>query len=193
MKKDYERFMMLPFNAKDKADKVEINKWMYSAAGISADIIRFYREVTAVAPGASEDSILSGDARNGLLIERDRGPYGPDGTSGPVDFEYQVTGYGENGISLDYRSSAKGYLYYSDTYDRHWRCFVDNKETGIYRANLVFKSIEAPEGSHHVVFLYQPKLFILSLIAYYLTVIAAAAYAAQTGLLRVLPRRRIRG
>jgi hypothetical protein len=53
-------------------------------------------------------------------------------------------------------SSAPAFLLLSDVYYPGWKAFVDQNEVKIDRANLIFRAIEIPAGSHHVRFVYDP-------------------------------------
>ena len=76
--------------------------------------------------------------------------------------------YNPNVLTLTYDSSEEGFLYYSDCYDTYWNAYVDGNSTDLYKANFAFKAIKIPGGKHKVDFIYDPKLFKISLKLYYI-------------------------
>jgi hypothetical protein len=52
--------------------------------------------------------------------------------------------------------AAPGLLVIADTYYPGWRAWVDAQETPIYPANLLFRAVHLPAGTHTVVLRYQP-------------------------------------
>jgi len=73
--------------------------------------------------------------------------------------DVKLISYQANKIVLDYEADKDMFLYVSDTFYPGWKAYVDNKQTGIYRANLAFRAIEVPKGKHTVVFKYVPLSF----------------------------------
>ncbi|MBU1870366.1 MAG: YfhO family protein [Candidatus Omnitrophica bacterium] len=61
-----------------------------------------------------------------------------------------------------------GYLYFGDGYSKHWKAFVDHKSAKIEKTNINFKSVFVPKGNHEAVFIYDPRLFKLSVLLYLL-------------------------
>lgn len=91
-------------------------------------------------------------------------------------FFYKVLDYNPNLLSLEYRASPAGYLYFSDSFDSYWNAYIDGKKTDIYKANVAFKAIKIPQGDHKVSFVYDPKYFRISLWCYYLAFAVCTAY-----------------
>jgi uncharacterized membrane protein YfhO len=69
------------------------------------------------------------------------------------------TSYGPNRVEILYASDRDCFLYLSDTYYPGWRAYVDGGRARIYRANLAFRAIQVPKGTHTVVFRYVPLSF----------------------------------
>lgn len=84
-------------------------------------------------------------------------------------FRYKILDYNPNMISLTYEVNNGGYLFYSDCYDSYWNAYVDDGKVKVYKANVAFKAIKIPAGSHKVVFRYDPRYFRISLWLYYFT------------------------
>lgn len=151
-----------------------ISNKLLAAMGVTEPIIRYY------------PSAVFSD-RNSML--RIFGGYDTDPDilylEGRVDkanaqpgkgFSYDISGYGPNTLSLKYNAQGEGYLYFSDSYDTYWNAYIDGKKTDIYKANVAFKAIRIPSGSHDVRFVYDPKYFAISLWIYYIAFAACAAY-----------------
>jgi hypothetical protein len=86
----------------------------------------------------------------------------------------ELVSYLANKVILEYTADKDMFLYISDTFYPGWKAYVDGRQTGIYRANLAFRAIEAPKGKHTVVFKYIPVSFylgaLLTLIGIFLSV-----------------------
>lgn len=71
----------------------------------------------------------------------------------------RLVSYGANKISLDCTTEGEAFLYVSDAYFPGWKAYVDGKETTIRRANLAFRAVYLPKGTHSVTFIYHPLSF----------------------------------
>jgi hypothetical protein len=60
---------------------------------------------------------------------------------------------------ISYSSKTSGYLVLTDTFYPGWKAYIDSKPAEILRANVLFRCLKVPAGSHRVVFLYQPLSF----------------------------------
>jgi membrane protein YfhO len=98
-------------------------------------------------------------------------------------FSYEVLNYNPNALTVTYDSSEDGFLYYSDCYDTYWNAYIDGEDTDIYKANVAFKAIKIPGGKHKVDFIYDPKLFRISLRLYYICFSVVLVYLV-IGILR---------
>lgn len=67
-----------------------------------------------------------------------------------------ITEYTPNKISMDINTSASGFLVLSEIWYPGWRAYVDGKETEIYKANYILRSIYLKDGKHKVLFVYDP-------------------------------------
>jgi hypothetical protein len=106
------------------------------------------------------------------------------GTPGQGDSEpAEFTIDGDTRVALKVDAKQPGYLILADTYYPGWKAKVDGKETKIHPANVWFRAVAVPAGTHNVEFVYRPK-----------TVIFGALISALAGLLivlgLVLPERR---
>jgi hypothetical protein len=59
--------------------------------------------------------------------------------------------------------NGPGYLVLVDTYDPGWRASVGGRPAPLLRANLAFRGVALPPGTHEVEFLYRPWMIGLGL------------------------------
>lgn len=86
----------------------------------------------------------------------------------------KILGFDPNSMLLEVNPEVDCVLYYSDGFDRSWRAFIDGKESKIYRANMAFKSVILEKGPHIVRFVYDPKLYKITLFCYFAGIFIAA-------------------
>lgn len=79
------------------------------------------------------------------------------------DFTWQVDRYDYSSLELTVSTSRLGYLYWADGYDRYWKATVGDVEVPVLRANINFKAIQLPPGSHRVRFVYDPQWYRISI------------------------------
>jgi hypothetical protein len=85
----------------------------------------------------------------------------------PTDFE--IYSKGENTIHFDKseneevmitaQTDTKGIFILTDTYYPGWKCYVNGKETPIYRVNYCMRGILLEAGKSHIVFKFEPVVF----------------------------------
>ncbi len=73
--------------------------------------------------------------------------------------EASIRSYRPEEVVVDVRAGHDAYLVLSDVYYPGWKAFVDGVETPIERANYLFRGVLVDEGSHTVVFRYEPQSF----------------------------------
>ncbi|HPP06878.1 MAG TPA: YfhO family protein, partial [Syntrophorhabdaceae bacterium] len=76
----------------------------------------------------------------------------------------KILTYKPDRIELKCESIGDSYLYISDTFYTGWKAYIDGKKTDIYKANIAFRAIYVPEGSHTVIFKYMPLSFFVGII-----------------------------
>lgn len=70
--------------------------------------------------------------------------------------ELTVTKFSVNSIELDANFPQEKFLVYNDSFHPDWQAFVDGKRAPCYRANIAFKGVKLPAGSHHVRLRFHP-------------------------------------
>ena len=79
--------------------------------------------------------------------------------SSKAGFAYEVLRFNANRIKIKVNAPTDGFLLYNDTYDKHWRAYVNGTEQKVLVANTAFKSIELKKGEVVVEFKYKPVFF----------------------------------
>ncbi|OGV21856.1 MAG: hypothetical protein A3J84_05875 [Ignavibacteria bacterium RIFOXYA2_FULL_37_17] len=75
--------------------------------------------------------------------------------------EAVMTKYEENKINLEVDSPGNSMLFISEVHYPEWKAYVDGKETKIFQAFGLFRSIYLPKGKHNVEFRWDGKIFYL--------------------------------
>jgi len=164
-------------------------------AGVSEPIIRFYSKAMAYKDehfneyfkNQTEEKFLKNilfindnkEIKDDLLYSHER-----DKTANN-SFGYKVMNYNPNNLKIEVNSKNKGFLYFSDGYDGYWKAYLDSKPTALYRANINFKAIMLPEGTHIVEFIYKPFPHIMSLYIYSLTLVGILSYVLYVAYKRI--------
>jgi hypothetical protein len=87
-------------------------------------------------------------------------PAVPDlpGASGPAS-QVAVLAYRAEEIVLQAEMEHPGYVVLSDTWYPGWQALLDGQPTRIERANLVFRAIHVPQGTHSLHLRYRPASY----------------------------------
>ena len=104
-----------------------------------------------------------------MFIEHSSGSYASNSINDKVyesieqsvklNFTYEVLSFNANRIKIRVNAMTDGFLLYNDTYDKHWRAYVNGEEQKVLVANTAFKAIELKKGEYVVDFKYKPILF----------------------------------
>lgn len=71
--------------------------------------------------------------------------------------------YSPNIVKIKTETQSEEILVLADQYDEGWEARIDGNITAISRANLIFRAIKVPAGSHDIIFTYHPKGFEIGL------------------------------
>ncbi|NOG84063.1 MAG: YfhO family protein [Planctomycetes bacterium] len=83
-----------------------------------------------------------------------------------ADTNISVKNHTVNFVTLEITVDSSGFLYFADGYSKHWKAFVDGARVKLYKANINFKAVSLPPGTHSVTFEYDPTLYRYSLYAF---------------------------
>jgi len=145
--------------------------------GVTAPIINYYPSAKVLAKKDILSSFADTKFNNDILyIEATGKIEQPPKPASETAFSYKVLNYNPNLLELQYGSSGAGFLYFSDCYDSYWNAYIDAEKTTLYKANIAFKAIKIPAGTHKVKFVYDPRYFRYSLWVYYILFGAVATY-----------------
>jgi uncharacterized membrane protein YfhO len=78
--------------------------------------------------------------------------------------EVKIIKYEENNITMEADNPGNSMLFLSEVYYPEWKAYVDGKETKIYQAFGLFRSIYLPKGKHKIEFRWDPKIFYLGAV-----------------------------
>lgn len=82
--------------------------------------------------------------------------------SNSVAHSYQnvnIISYTPDRILIETNLDQAGILVLTDTYYSSWRAYIDGEETEIYPANVLFRGVFVPAGTHLVYFNLRPRWF----------------------------------
>lgn len=112
-------------------------------------------------PQSLAQRLLAIDPREVVLLEES--PPEPMPTAGDRERspEVRILNYGGNGVTVAAEMPWPGWLVLTDSYFPGWQAFIttsgeNESEVPIYRANLNFRAVPLPAGSHTLTFRYSP-------------------------------------
>ncbi|MDP4222880.1 MAG: YfhO family protein [Bacteroidota bacterium] len=93
----------------------------------------------------------------------------------------RLVSYEPNELVYKYNASNDGVAIFSEIYyAAGWKCFIDGKETGYFRANFVLRGVVAPAGNHEIRFTFRPSSYLtgnkVSLAGSILLILLSAGY-----------------
>jgi hypothetical protein len=87
----------------------------------------------------------------------------PASASAPFGSEGRILEMKPDRIRVEATLPEQGLLVLADSYDPGWRVFVDGRDAELLRANVAFRAVRVPAGTHRVEFLYRPRVVIAGL------------------------------
>jgi hypothetical protein len=84
-------------------------------------------------------------------------------------------------VKVSVNAQHDGILLLNDQLYPGWNAYVDGKRTELWRGDYLFRAVYVKEGSHDVVFKYEPLSFYIGACACAFTVFAISAYAFFVG------------
>jgi len=104
-----------------------------------------------VADTALADRVLLEPSADGTAA-----PASGGGTTSSADAVDIVPGGDPDTVELQATLSAPGWVVLSDTFYPGWTASIDSAPTPIHPANLLFRAVFVPAGTHRIVFRYEP-------------------------------------
>ncbi|MBU1037396.1 YfhO family protein [Patescibacteria group bacterium] len=94
-----------------------------------------------------------------------------------------IASYSSNKVVIKTDTPSDEILILADQYEKGWKATIDGKTTNISPANLIFRAVKIPAGSHEVIFRYWPKSFDIGLkisLSSLLLIIIISSFAIKT-------------
>ena len=89
--------------------------------------------------------------------------------------------YQPNDIQFTANTDKPQYLFLSDTYDKGWKSYIDDKQTSTMKADYAFRAVYVPAGKHTIRMSYRPDEFMYGLI------LSGVGFVLLSGLLLIPP------
>jgi uncharacterized membrane protein YfhO len=67
--------------------------------------------------------------------------------------------------------ASPGMVVVADTYDPDWRAWVDGEPAAVHPANLMFRAVQVPAGTHRVELRYVPRGFRIGAVLFLAAVV----------------------
>lgn len=118
---------------------------------------RAYFAKAVIESSSPEDIIMSDqsfDPRKTVLLSDDVS-IGKVSGKGNI----KIISYTPNKVILNTETSTDELLVLADQYEEGWQVKIDGIDTKISRANLIFRAVKVPAGTHEIKFSYWPKSF----------------------------------
>jgi hypothetical protein len=81
----------------------------------------------------------------------------------PAESRVTITSYRPHEITLQAELEQPGYVVISDTWYPGWQAWLDGQLAPIERANLAFRAIHVPQGTHSLRLIYRPASYLWGL------------------------------
>lgn len=130
--------------------------------------------------GQAQDFLLRNpdfDLRHEVILEKPIPDYLVNSLNSSVldeNSKSEITSYSANKVLIHTSSDSDSLLVLTDSYYPGWKAFVDGKETTIYRADSLVRTIFVPSGDHNIEFSYLPQSFVMGILISLTTTILLA-------------------
>jgi hypothetical protein len=95
------------------------------------------------------------DPRQTVLLETEPPLATPEGPVA-VQAEVKLVSYRNAAVEVEVTTPAPGFVVLNDVWHPWWRAQVDGVDAEILKANVLFRAVQVPAGTHKVVFTFQP-------------------------------------
>ncbi len=132
--------------------------WLYENPRALPRVTFVRRAITA-----DFDAILNSgnwpafDPAGSVLLGGARGVYySTGGAPGGADSKVRITAYRQGKVEIEVQSRTGGFVVLNDLWHPWWYAEVDGVDAKVERANVLFRAVEVPAGTHRIVFKFQP-------------------------------------
>lgn len=87
----------------------------------------------------------------------------------------RILDYENQAVTIRASLNDPGILVLADSYYPGWNAYVDGRQEKIYRANLFFRAVPLPAGTHTVEFRYEPRSFAIGRAISIITLLSTVA------------------
>lgn len=84
--------------------------------------------------------------------------------------------YQSDKIIIDVQNPCDAYLVSSEVYYPGWRAYIDGKQTEIVEANLAFRAVFVPNGTHTITFSYVPHIVFIGAAISIIAIVVSLAH-----------------
>lgn len=95
------------------------------------------------------------DLEQAVLLDTEPPVATPEGPVS-VQAEVKLVSYRNAAVEIEVTTPAAGFVVLNDVWHPWWRAQVDGVDTEILRANVLFRAVQVPAGTHKVSFTFQP-------------------------------------
>ncbi len=123
----------------------------------SLDRVYLAKQIKTIPTEKIEDIFMQDkkfDPRHTVLLSKDLKVATVSGSGRTTLIQYQL-----NSVKVQTETTSDEVLILTDQYEEGWEAQIDGETTLISPANLIFRAIKIPAGSHEVIFRYHPKSF----------------------------------
>jgi hypothetical protein len=83
-------------------------------------------------------------------------PEGPVLESGAANGSCRIVDLRPDRVEIDAQVDAPAYVVLVDAYDPGWQATIDGRPAPVLRANVAFRAVQVPAGTHRIRFVYRP-------------------------------------
>jgi hypothetical protein len=114
------------------------------------------------------------DLAKSVVLDVTQVKVGQDGTQ-DVSYKANILSYEPERVVIETSGKSAGWLVLTDAWSPGWRATVDGSPVEIAQADILFRAVPVPAGSHRVEFIYAPLSFRVGVAISVVTLLGCAA------------------